>query len=379
MTKRILIVLVVLFVASPALAQVATPPTYPEDTASVSGESIVMMGVRRCDTTPSTSSSTAGDRVTFCADANGRIYVNGSLYTPAGDTAMDDTANAIKTILVDAAGTTVDTITTGSAGSASTDVLTVQGIASMTPLSAGFFDGTNIQAARVVDADTSGGTFYTQAINLVSRTSGTPAELGVTGNPLVVDAASANLDSVNGAPLSSTNPVAVRFSDGTDFVDPAIDAEHGVAVEAKGPQTVLEASSDVSANTAVEDGDAVRMAGDLIGRAIVVGPCDRSARIRSVTTVTDGSSTSAISAIASIFLEIWDVIIANTSATPVTVDLRDGTAGSVLATFPVPADTTGVVHRFAVPITSSVNTAIAVDPSAAASSIIVTLSGCKAK
>jgi hypothetical protein len=42
---------------------------------------------------------------------------------------------------------------------------------------AGFYDGTNMQGARVVDADTSGGTFYALAVNLIKRTSGTPTEL----------------------------------------------------------------------------------------------------------------------------------------------------------------------------------------------------------
>lgn len=41
----------------------------------------------------------------------------------------------------------------------------------------GYNDGTNMQGARVVDLDTSGGTFYGLATNLVKRTAGTPTEL----------------------------------------------------------------------------------------------------------------------------------------------------------------------------------------------------------
>ncbi len=47
----------------------------------------------------------------------------------------------------------------------------------------GFYDGTNMQGARVVDADTSGGTFYALATNNVFRTSGTPVEAGTSSNP----------------------------------------------------------------------------------------------------------------------------------------------------------------------------------------------------
>jgi hypothetical protein len=42
---------------------------------------------------------------------------------------------------------------------------------------AGYSDGTNMQGARVVDADTGGGTVYVQVQNLVRRASGGPVEL----------------------------------------------------------------------------------------------------------------------------------------------------------------------------------------------------------
>lgn len=160
----------------------------------------------------------------------------------------------------------------------------------------------------------------------------------------------------------------------------AVDGAHDSVAPATGPTPTLEAASDVSANTAVADGDAVRATADLIGRALSVGPCDRGGRVGGVTTVTDGSSTSAIAAQgAGVFIEVWDVIITNTSATATSVDIRDGTAGSVIAKFPAPANDVGVVHTLTVPITSSANTAIAVDPDDAATSIVVTLRGCKAK
>lgn len=155
---------------------------------------------------------------------------------------------------------------------------------------------------------------------------------------------------------------------------------HGSTASTTGPQGLLEAASDFSANTAVTDGQAVRAVADLLGRQLTVGPCDKGARLRTVTTIIDGSSTSAIPAQgAGIVTEVWDVVIANTSATAVTVDLRDGTAGSVLATFPVPANTNGIAFPITIPITGTANTAIAADPSALATSIVVSLGACKAK
>jgi hypothetical protein len=69
------------------------------------------------------------------------------------------------------------------------------------------------------------------------------------------------------------------------------------------------------------------------------------------------------------------VSIANTSASTVTVDLRDGTAGSVMYTFIAPAGG-GVVYSFGeAPLRGTANTAVAADPSAAASTITVSIHG----
>jgi hypothetical protein len=94
---------------------------------------------------------------------------------------------------------------------------------------------------------------------------------------------------------------------------------------------------------------------------------------------TDGASTSVIAAQgAGVKTYITDVTIANSSATNVTVDLRDGTAGSVKWTFPVPANG-GVTHRFETPLPFSANTAVAADASAAATTITISLGGFKSK
>lgn len=95
--------------------------------------------------------------------------------------------------------------------------------------------------------------------------------------------------------------------------------------------------------------------------------------------ITDGSSTSVISAAgAGVKIYVTEVTIANSSASNVTVDLRDGTAGSVKWTFPVPAGG-GVVKTFSTPLPFSANTAVAADPSAAASTITVSILGFKSK
>jgi hypothetical protein len=102
--------------------------------------------------------------------------------------------------------------------------------------------------------------------------------------------------------------------------------------------------------------------------------------ISGVVEITDGSSTSVIaSAGAGVRNYITDVTISNTSATAVEVDLRDGAAGTVMWTFPVPANTSGVVKSFQSALKFSAATAVCADPSSAASTITVSLSGYKSK
>ena len=103
--------------------------------------------------------------------------------------------------------------------------------------------------------------------------------------------------------------------------------------------------------------------------------------ISEVKTNTDGASTAmtgAFAATASQRIYLTSLIIANSSATNITVDIRDGSAGSVLATFPVPAGG-GCIHAFPVPLRFSENTALAFDGSAAATTLTVSCVGFRSK
>lgn len=70
---------------------------FAEDVTAVGGDKgIQTLCVRRA-TAPADMSSgaTAGDYEPCQVDANGRVYQNSSIYTPAGDSAMDDTLNTV--------------------------------------------------------------------------------------------------------------------------------------------------------------------------------------------------------------------------------------------------------------------------------------------
>jgi len=157
-----------------------------------------------------------------------------------------------------------------------------------------------------------------------------------------------------------------------DVAHDAVDAGEPVKIGAI-------ASSSLSGGTNVAAADRTNLKAALDGALLT-----RDGSLEDIVTatpiaITDGSSTSLIAAQGSgVKTYITDVTICNTSATNVTVDLRDGAAGSVKWTFPVPA-TGGVTHRFGSPLPFSANTAVCADPSASASTITVSANGFKSK
>lgn len=73
---------------------------YAEDAAHQSGDQLVALGAVRRDTTPSSSSGTAGDYSAVNVDANGRVYTQAVLYNSSGSEitpAVDVTEDAAET------------------------------------------------------------------------------------------------------------------------------------------------------------------------------------------------------------------------------------------------------------------------------------------
>lgn len=101
-------------------------------------------------------------------------------------------------------------------------------------------------------------------------------------------------------------------------------------------------------------------------------------RVSGVVGITDGSSTSVVAAQgASTRFCATTIVVSNSSATNVTVDIRDGTAGSVIMTIPAAANMGGGVIPLPVPLCTSANTIFAADPSAAASTVTISAVGFK--
>jgi hypothetical protein len=99
---------------------------YAEDTQHASGDSVVFVGAIRRDTVPASSAGSAADYTAINCDANGRLYVQSAVYTPLGDSAMDDTLDAVKVSIVgDTVGSTVDTEDGSVAAAQSSVALTI--------------------------------------------------------------------------------------------------------------------------------------------------------------------------------------------------------------------------------------------------------------
>lgn len=145
-----------------------------------------------------------------------------------------------------------------------------------------------------------------------------------------------------------------------------------------GPQVHCYAS-DATPTAVTADADAVRVWCDLNGR-VITSPYSSNANWTSGrSAVTDGASTAVVAAQgAGVSFCATTLIVSNSSATGVTVDIRDGTAGTVLATVPAAADFGGAIIPLPVPLCTSANTALAQDPSAAATTVTVTAIGFKA-
>lgn len=92
--------------------------------------------------------------------------------------------------------------------------------------------------------------------------------------------------------------------------------------------------------TAVTDGQVVNSLYDKLGKQVVTGSI-RDLKGRQTTTITASTAeTTIVTAIASTFLDIYRLIITNTSATAVTVTIKDATAGSTVEVIGVPAGET---------------------------------------
>ena len=272
----------------------------------------------------------------------------------------------------------------GAAGSASTDVITVQGITSMVALKV---DGSavtqpvsgtvsitsnsavNIAQMNGVTTTMGNGVAGTgvQRVAIASDNTAFTVNLGTAGSDPFganADAASATgsisaklrFIAATGIPITGTVTVGTHnvTNAGTFAVQATCTNAGTFAVQAACAGDVANGSSDSgnplkvggighTANpTAVTDGQRVAATFDKLGKQVCVGSI-RDMKINQVTTITSSTSeTTIVTAVASTFLDLYGLIISNKSATATLVTIKDSTSGTTQAIIYVPAgDTRG--------------------------------------
>lgn len=138
-----------------------------------------------------------------------------------------------------------------------------------------------------------------------------------------------------------------RAADG-DYLPIATDTEGNVRVVGNRDSDAVDAGEPVKVGgqarttnpTAVADADRVNFIADKLGKQVVVGSV-RDLKANQVTTITSSTSeTTIVTAVASTFLDLYGLIVTNTSATAVNVAIKDATAGTTRLNIAVPAGET---------------------------------------
>jgi hypothetical protein len=125
--------------------------------------------------------------------------------------------------------------------------------------------------------------------------------------------------------------------------------------------------------TAVTDGQVTNNLADKLGKIISVGSI-RDLKANQITTITTTTETTIATAVASTFLDLYGLIITNTSSTTVNVAIKDATAGTTRLNLSVPANDT---RGFMLPEGGAIKQAVVnnnwtATSSSAVSSLIIT-------
>lgn len=252
-------------------------------------------------------------------------------------------------------GTTILTDDTGAGGHAQIVKLAISTDGSGTLVPADATNGIDVDVTRV-----SGNVTVVQATaaNLNATVSGTVTANAGTGNFTVTQATASNLN----AQITG------------DVADDSVDSGNPVKIGAF-------AEANPSTSTMVADGDRVNAHADIDGLLMVKPYTSYGDILVERVTNTDGASTAStvFGATSGARNMITTIAVYNSSTTNGFVDIRDGTAGTVLFTIPLPANG-GAITNFTVPLRqTTANTALAFDVSAALTTVYISFIGFKSK
>lgn len=329
------------------------------------------------------------------------------------------------------AGKTVATDDAGAAGHVQVIKLAISTVGSATYIPADATYGLDVDVARLPSGTVAGGTSLPAGTNNIGDVDvlSLPAPLGTAGATSLAkaeDAASASADvgiaamairkatpantsdtdgdyemlqmsagrlwtstTVDTALPAGTNAIGkLAANSGVDIGDVDVTSLTGGTVahdsaDSGNPIKVgARAAATLSDDTMVANADRTDLVTDLDASLIVRPGFPLGDLISERVTDTGGTSTafSNFGATASTRSFITAIVVYNSSATAGTVDFRDGTAGSVLWTMPIPAGGGSVISMGGVPLfKTSANTALAYDVSGALTTVTISVSGFKSK
>lgn len=303
--------------------------------------------------------STITQKQEYLTSTSGALNVNATVSISGVATSANQTNGTQKTQIVDGSGNVVGSTTNaldvniksggggavtqgtspwivaggGTAGSAASGVLTVQGVTSMTKL-------------------------------LV-----TPDSVALPANQSVNEAQINGVTPLMGNGVTGTGSQRVTIaSDNTSFSVKAIGTTASGSSISVAPVTI--GGQAKTANpTAVTDGQVVNATFDKLGKQVVVGSI-RDLKLNQITTITASTAeTTVLTSVASTFLDVYGVICINSSATATNVSFKDATAGTTRFNIYVPA---GDTRGFMLPESGAVTQAAVANNWTATSSASIT-------
>jgi hypothetical protein len=202
------------------------------------------------------------------------------------------------------------------------------------------------------------------------------------GADLATEATLSTIDTDTGNIATSTSTMAGWDNAVGDGASVSGDVAHDSADAGEPVKVGFKAESSPKGITLVADGDRTDGYADLDGIQIVKIGTSGADLISERVSNTNGTSTAFTNfdATASTYNYVTAITVYNSSATDGYVDIRDGTAGSVLYTIPLPTLGGAVLANGGSPLfRSSANTALAYDVSGALTTVYISMTGYKSK
>lgn len=234
---------------------------------------------------------------------------------------------------------------------------------------------------KAEDAGHSTGDVGVMALSVRQDTAAALSGTDADYQPLITDSSGrlhvnvGNTVTVGSHAVTNAGTFAVQAASAGDVSHDSADSGNPVKIGAK-------AETSPKGITLVADADRTDLLADQDGMLMVKLYTSGADQISERVSNTDGASTafSTFDNTAGTRNYITSVTIHNShSTTNGYVDFRDGTAGSILWTFPAPANG-GVTHNFSPPLRQpTAATALAFDASAAISTIYISVAGFKSK